>query len=169
MHLSDIMDAAQFKVQGGSNYLWNCYGKNAHFMDFGLTENSAANVSCVFDTENQEVYEVTVSTEEGKMYRWINPKYFDVWKAECVSRKIEEELDYIDVDVEDDILDKAFEVIEHGVCDSLVTMEIKLEQDVIYKVAMHAHENDITFNELVNIILKATIDAIKEEVAKKPQ
>lgn len=162
IYLADIMAAVNFKVQGGGNYLWSCYGPNAQFMDFGVDENLEMSVSCVFDTSNQEVYEITVCPRASKMYRWINPQYLEVWKEECVSRKIEEELEYTDVEDEDDILNKAEQAMGVKV-DASVPVEIHVEPSLMNKLFMLAHQNAMTLNQLVNVILTIKVGEIEED------
>jgi predicted HicB family RNase H-like nuclease len=42
--------------------------------------------------------------------------------------------------------------------DNRVTIQIKFEQDVLYQLMLHAHEQDITLNQLIERILREYID-----------
>lgn len=42
--------------------------------------------------------------------------------------------------------------------DNRVTIKIDLEEDVLYQLMLHAHELDITLNQMVDRILREFID-----------
>lgn len=42
--------------------------------------------------------------------------------------------------------------------DNRVTIKIDFEEDVLYQLMLHAHEQDITLNQLVERILREFID-----------
>ncbi len=83
MHLSEFLTAAQFKVSGGTEYCWECFGPNARFLD--VAEDKAA---CIFDAVTQKVYAVEVFTETDQ-YRWVDPEYSPSFIAECVLRNVD--------------------------------------------------------------------------------
>lgn len=89
MNLAEIMMAFNHKISGGSQYMWNCFGPNAWFLDF---EN---NVSIIIDRMTREVYEVswypdTVVAKDDEIYEvtWVNPSYIGAYKEECESRRV---------------------------------------------------------------------------------
>jgi hypothetical protein len=50
--------------------------------------------------------------------------------------------------------------------EKLIKVEITLDYDVIVKIALLAHERDITFNKMVNIILREGIKELEREYTK---
>ena len=97
--LDEIIRVCQFKITEGSEFLWQCYGKHARFLEFG------DNISVVFDTENQVVYEANIALEDSeRCFRWLNPRWADKYRDECKSCGLDQntawgDVEYIDLDV----------------------------------------------------------------------
>lgn len=53
--------------------------------------------------------------------------------------------------------------------DNRVTVEINLDQDVLFQLMLMAHEQDVTLNQLVEQILRDYLDQFKKEQAEKEQ
>lgn len=70
MKLTDLLAKFGYKIQGGCQYGWFSYGKDAWLIDM---END---VTFVYDHNTLEVYEIDVWSEEReKSIMWINPNY----------------------------------------------------------------------------------------------
>lgn len=164
MHVSQIINAAQAKICGGSTFNWKCYGPNARFLDFdGLV--SPETTSCVFDTVTQEVYEANICADDlNHAMRWVNPKYFDAMVAEAQERGVNEFVAWDDTDWlfftnEDEFLDVVTDYYNQALvqedCSNVVTIDLNPETELgLYRAA---HAQNITLNELVNNILRAEI------------
>jgi hypothetical protein len=170
MLLSEVIKAAKFKIDEGSEYLWNCYGVNARLLDFSKDKNAIdeGSVSCVFDDKTQQVYEVTIFTRDNKSYRWIDPDYVDALKNECNKRDIpfefwgdDNENKWVNLDHTKDVFRKVEQVIETGNCDDDVTIDIDIDDESMLKLCLMAHERNITLNELMTEILQDAIDRAK--------
>lgn len=88
MNLLELMMAAKAKVISGSDYLWDCFGKNSRYIDFGYEE-TAPIVSSVFDATTQEVYVVEIfDTKNDHAWRYIDPRYKQLYVDECRRRNV---------------------------------------------------------------------------------
>lgn len=168
MQLYEIIQAANFKITEGSEYLWKCYGANARILDFSDFKGEDAGVSCIFDFETKMVYEVSIYTKNHKYYRWIDSDYIEAYKNECQEKNVsfsfvveDEEIKWINLDNTRDVFRKASQVIDTGDCDDEVTIVLDLDDDLLLSLCMMAHEKDITLNMLMKEILQDVISRAK--------
>lgn len=165
MNLSEIIKITNFKMnEENIPFLWNCFGKNARILDFN-SNNLSYSVSCVFDSETQKIYEVNICSSDSKYYRWIDENFIEIVKKEYCDKNIDfkkatDELNWIDLDNTEDVLRKVTQVIENGVCDEYVVINLDLEKDVIFNLSMLAHEKNITLNEMI-------VEILRKEMNKK--
>jgi hypothetical protein len=169
-HLCKINQALNHSITGGSEFLWQCYGDNARFLDY---ESKHGDVSVVFDSVTQTVYEASVSDKDTsiKPYRWLNPEYKENHFAEAKTRGVDpyqawDDVKWVDVDLFEDFLEKAKAILNGESFDHRVMVSLELENDVILQLAMEAHKRDITMNQLIEQILQAQIE--KENLTAKP-
>lgn len=166
MHLSKVNESLGHRITGGSEYQWKCYGTNVRFLDF---ESNFAYASVIFDTETQKVYEVTVNAKEDGddnlpgPYRWLNPETKDAHLEECKEKNIDpnnawDNTNWIDIEVEDDFLEKAKAIFENQPFDRRVSVPLDLDDTSLLQLALEAHKRDITINQMVEIILQNAID-----------
>lgn len=171
MHLSKINVALDHKITSGSEYGWQCYGLNARYMDY---ESDFANVSVIFDTTNQTVFSAEVSvkreawSEDSRPYRWLNPAFKDAMYSEALTRNVNpnqawDNVEWIDLEVEEDFLEKAVAIFNGDEWDTRISVPLDLEDDLILQLAMEAHKRDITLNKMVEIVLQTAIDQYKEK------
>lgn len=168
IELKDYLECIEYKITGGDSYLWWCFGPNARYMDCEKNEfegGYASSVNIVFDTVDQTVYQMEAwDYELNTVYRWTHPMFFDLFKDECAYRGIDyqnasDESRYIDLDVPEDMLEKARAIAAGEAYDSRVKVELDLPDDEIFQMMKMAHEKDITLNEFVEQVLMAAIEA----------
>lgn len=166
MQLHDIINALDFKISGGSEYCWKCFGPDARFMEF---ESEYADATIIFDSKNQTVYEATVSAKEDsddnlpRPYRWINPEYKDELLKECKARNIDnsyawDDVKWIDLEVSEDFTTKANALFFNKPFDKRIVVPLDIEDDVLMQLALEAHKRDITLNKMVEHLLQNVID-----------
>lgn len=162
---------ANYKITGGAEYQWKCFGPNARFMDFESNPNEVS-FSLIFDTVTQEVYEATVCdyTKEN-CYRIMNPDYTDAYLCEADSRNVNpnqayDEVEYIDIDVEEDFIEKATAILNGQPYDERVTVAFNLPNDVLFILMKDAHEQDMTFNDYMTDVLERAVADVK--LSEKP-
>jgi hypothetical protein len=161
--LKQWMEVSQYKISEGSEYGWECYGADAHRLDAWNGDHNGVNTSIVFDTKDQTVYETTVyDYGKNRAYRLINPAYLKKYKKESKRRKVKwnnawDDVNYIDLDVDKDWLEKAQAIMSGEEYDERVQVPLILENDQLFELMKQAHERDITLNELVEDVLKQVI------------
>lgn len=99
MHIKDFLEAINFEVTGGEKYCWDCFGKDARYMDFEIDLNTS--ISAVYSTKNQQVFEITATNVFWrKAYAWYDPEYKDAYLTECDKRGVNEYQAFDDVSYE---------------------------------------------------------------------
>lgn len=161
MELSQIIQAAKFKITEGSEFLWHCFGKNIRSLDFSSDFGKSV-VTCIFNPETQKVYEVTIFSSDNKCYRWIDLTFIDIVKQESDEKNVDftmatDEVKWIDLDNVDDVFRKIKQIIDTGLCDNEVTISLDLEKDLLLELCLLAHKKNITLNKLIVTIIEDTI------------
>lgn len=168
MQLKDVNESLNHQISGGSEYDWQCYGANARFLDY---TSSYATSSCVFDTLTQEIYEVHVefTNSEKRPYRWLNPNTKQTMYDESAYREIDadqawDDVKWIDLETEEDFLQKASAIFKGETFDTRVSVPLDLTDEELFAMMKLAHEKDITLNQLMVEIMQAVIDSTKNTV-----
>ena len=168
MKIKQINEVLDHKITTGSEYTWNCY-PDARFLEY---ESDYAHVSVIFSTINQEVYEAEICIkrdaykEDMRPYRWLNPDTKDAMIDEAKKRKVKyrkawDDVKYIDLDLEEDFLEKAKAIFNGEPFDTRIQMEVDLDDETLLKLAVEAHKRDITINKYIEEVLQAFIDKEK--------
>lgn len=162
MILSEIVQAAKFKITEGSEFLWNCFGNNARYLDFS-TKIGNSGASCVFDADTQQVYKVEIYSSNNKWYRWIDEDFIQAIKKESAVRDVDfsqalDDTQWIELDNVEDVFRKTTQVIESGICDDDVTITLDLDRDLLLELSLMAHERNITLNTLIVEVIQNAVD-----------
>lgn len=170
MNVKNANEIFQHKIVNGSDFGWSCY-PNARLLDY---EADNAFGSIVFSTVDQTVYEATVdgnrSDGSGQVcYRWINPQWADAMYSEAKDRDADvtlayDDFEWIDLDLWEDFAKKASAMFRGEEWDERIMIEVDLPDDIRLKLYDMAHEQDITFNQLVSNIVSAQL--AKHEATK---
>lgn len=161
--LKEWMEVVNYRISEGSNYGWECYGPDAYRLDAWNGEQDGHSHSIVFDTKTQEVYEVTsYDYRNNRAYRLMNPEFVDTYKAEARQRQVNEreawdDVDYIDLEVDDDWIQKAIAIEAEEDYDVRVEVPLTLDDSQMFELMRMAHEQDITLNQLVENVLREMI------------
>jgi hypothetical protein len=163
MNTRQWMESVNYRITEGSEYCWSCYGVNAYCLDSWDGDHNGASASIVFDTKTQEVYESSVyDYSKNRAYRWINPVYKLAHKAEADSREVDfktawDNIDYTDLEVEEDFLQKLEAIMNYEDYDTRVQVPIEFDDDELLVLMKLAHERDITFNQFVEEALRTAL------------
>ena len=170
MTLEEIISNAQFKISGGSQFMWSCYGHNARYMDFD-SGFKGVTASCIFDSKTQEVYECHAYVEQ-KGYRWINPDFINKYYEESFAKGFDpriyyDDCHYCDCEVESDLLDKLKNLFETGTCSDEVTISLYLtkEQENLFS----SLPSVTNINQFIEDALFEKIKSIQDENIKNWQ
>jgi hypothetical protein len=118
MKLKKFLKAADSRVCGGSEYQWDCFGRNAQYMD--ISDLSGEEIGgCIFDRETQVVYQVELYVNSDNVaYRWLEPEWACEYGLEADRRKVDKMIAYDDVRFtevysEEDILDLTHRIVHN--------------------------------------------------------
>jgi hypothetical protein len=164
--LKEYLELIKYKINEGSDYGWNCFGPNAHMISAwnGVHGAGGFSFNCVFDTADQTVYEVEVCDyTNDRAYRMLNPAYAEAHSAESADKEVLanqawDDVDYVELDVVDDFIQKALAIRDGEDYDTRVQIEVNFDEAELLVYMKIAHERDITFNELVTIALEEAIE-----------
>jgi hypothetical protein len=164
--LKQFLEATQYRITGGSEFQWSCYGSNAQYVDTSICESFYA--SAIIDRETQRVYEVHISDDEDNHlpFRWIDPEFLEAHKKEAKLRNIDhkrfvDDKTWADTDTFEDIIEKVRAIYAGEEYDARVVMQIDMPDDLFSLCAKAAHERDITFNQFIAKALEAAIEEAK--------
>lgn len=164
--LQQFFEATKYRITEGSDYGWQCYGSNSHTLSAwnGVQGPGGWSANIVFSTKSQKVYEVEVCDyTNDRAYRLINPKYKERHDAEAGKRDVLanqawDDVDYIDLDVEADFLEKLAAIVAGEEYDTRVQMQVEFTDAELLQYMTLAHEQDITLNQLIERALRHAIE-----------
>ena len=164
--IKQFMEAVNYKITEGGEYGWSCYGPNTHSLSSwnGVHGEGGWSIDMVFDTQTQEVYEASVCDYTNiRAYRIINPNFVESHEKEAEMRGVNlkeawDETDYIDLEVDNDWLEKAQAIVLGKDYDDRVQIEVEFNDEELLRYMKAAHALDITFNEFVQNALKSIIE-----------
>ena len=157
--LKQWMEIVEYRITEGNEYLWSCYGSDAYSLDSWNGAQEGHSFYICFDTRTQEVYEVQAHDfKRNRAYRLINPFYKEGHDAEAREKKIRpnqawDEVDFVDLDTDEDWLDKARAIYNDEDYDTRVDVPLVIDDDVLFNLMKLAHTQDITLNQLIERIL----------------
>jgi hypothetical protein len=165
--MKEWMELVDYKITEGGNYGWTCYGPNSYSLDSwnGVHGKGGYSFSIVFSNKSQKVYEVSMCDyTNNRAYRMINPKNVEKHRKEAQHRSVLEnqawdDVNYIDLDVDDDFIQKALAIKAGEDYDTRVSVPVDFTDEELLAYMKIAHERDITFNQLIE-------DALREVIAK---
>jgi len=173
--LEQFMKTVDYRVTEGSTYDWRCYGDNAYSLSAwnGVHGAGGWSANITFDTKDQTVYEVDMCDyTNDRAYRVINPDFADAFEKESETRAVPlnqawDEVDYMDLEVDEDWLEKAQAIVSGETYDTRVQVPLDFSDEELLKYMKLAHEQDMTFNQLVTQALTEAIAQHKTFVSLK--
>lgn len=174
--LKEWMEVVEYRVTEGSTYGWQCYGGNAYALDSWNGEHDGHSFTIIFDVKTQVVYEVqSHDYKNQRAYRIINEEFRKKNKKEAKRRDVNrdeawEDINYVDLESDDDWIQKALSIAAGEDYDTRVSIPIDLPEDELMVLFKMAHERDLTFNDFVEQILRDALadagfaDRLKEKV-----
>jgi hypothetical protein len=167
--MKEWMELVDYKITEGSDYGWQCYGPNSYTLDSwnGVHGTGGYSFSIVFSTKSQKVYEVSMCDyTNNRAYRMINPKNVEKYLKEAESKselanQAWDDVNYIDLDVDDDFIQKALAIRAGEDYDTRVQVEVDFSDEDLLQYMKLAHERDMTFNELVEEALRHAIAEVE--------
>jgi len=162
--LKEWMEIVDYRITEGSDYGWHCYGNDVHMLDSWNGEQDGHSFTVIFDTKTQVVYEVQAHDYvHNRAYRMINPDFQKKNKKEAKRRDIDkknawDDVDYVDLEVDDDFIQKCLAIKAGEDYDTRVSVPMDFSDEELLQYMKLAHEQDITFNQLVEQALREALD-----------
>ena len=162
--LKEWMEIVDYRITEGSDYCWHCYGNDVHMLDSWNGEQDGYSFTVIFDTKTQVVYEVQAHDYvHNRAYRMINPDFQKKNKKEAKRRDIDknnawDDVNYVDIEVDDDFFQKCLAIKAGEDYDTRVSVPMDFSDEELLQYMKLAHEQDITFNQLVEQALREAID-----------
>lgn len=157
--LQEWLDIVEYRISEGGEYWYDCYGENAYFYDTMGDKKNDPSFFIVFNPETQEVYHVeAVDRVKRRCYRLINPNYkpdADVLESQ---RNAYDLVDLIDLEVDEDWLEKAQAITKNQKYDSRISVPLELPEEELMLIYESAHKADMTVNQFVEKILLEEIN-----------
>ena len=160
-HISEFLEAIQYNIANISEYAWSCYGTDSVCVD--STKDGCYDTSANFCTKTKEIREVTLYDYSiNKSYRWTDPEYAFARQLESMKKNVNDKIAYgvvefVDVDVIEDILEKIQDIYNGIQYDERVIIPLDISDKDFLQFAKAAHALDITFNEFVEVSIKEAI------------
>jgi hypothetical protein len=165
--IKEWMELVNYRITEGSEFQWQCYGPTAYQLDSWNGDHDGHSLSIIFDTRDQTVYEVQAHDYlHQRAYRIVNPDFQKKMKKESKRRSVDrnqawDEVNYVDLDVDDDFIQKCLAITAGEDYDTRVQVEVDFSDEDLLQYMKLAHSLDLTFNELVERALREAIDAIE--------
>ena len=162
--MKEWMELVGYRITEGSDYMWQCYGSNAYAIDSWNGEQDGHSFTVIFDTKDQTVYEVQAHDYvHDRAYRMINEDFQKKNRKEAKKRDIDkdnawDDVDYVDLDVDDDFIQKCLAIQAGEDYDTRVSVPMEFSDEELLTYMKLAHEQDITFNQLVERALREALD-----------
>ena len=163
--MKEWMELTDYKITEGGDYGWQCYGPYSYTLDSwnGVHGTGGYSFSIVFSTKSQKVYEVNMCDyTNNRAYRMNNPKFQKKHDKEAESKSVLanqawDDVNYIDLDVDDDFIQKALAIKAGEDYDTRVSVPVDFTDEELLIYMKIAHERDITFNQLIEEALREAI------------
>jgi hypothetical protein len=167
--MKEWMELVDYKITEGGEYGWQCYGPNSYCLDSwnGVHGTGGYSFSIVFSTKSQKVYEVSMCDyTNDRAYRMINPKNQEKHRKEAQSKSVLanqawDDVDYVDLDVIDDFIQKALAIKAGEDYDTRVKVPVDFSDEDLLQYMKMAHERDMTFNEFVEEALRHALAEVE--------
>lgn len=167
--LKQWMEVVNYRITEGGEYGWNCYGNKPYMLDSWNGKMDGHSFSIIFDTDTQEVYEVQAHDYvNNRAYRMIHPEYRDSHRKKAkemgyFSDMAWDDVNYTDLEVEEDWLEKATAIANEQEYDDRVQVPIDFSDEELLKYMKMAHDRDMTFNAFVEEALRHALEEFKRD------
>jgi len=161
MIFQKFIEANEFKITGGSDYGWNCFGPNARYID--CDQEDCFSIHALFDSETQTIYVIEAwDYKNNREYRWIDPVYKVDYEAEAEDKDVDPNVSldgqkFIDLELIEDMFEKIKGIRNGEDYDTRVQVPLTLPDDSLFELMKLAHEADMTLNQYVEQMLRTAI------------
>lgn len=167
--MKDFLEAINYRITGGSEYQWDCFGDNARYLDCESDPINLYSVLCVFDSKTQMIYTMEAwDYGNDRVYRWIHPDYLTAFKQTCREynvgfKEASDSLEYTDLEVVEDFYAKAKAIIAGEDYDTRVSIPVDFTDEELLTYMKAAHDRDMTFNQFVEEALQCALESFEAD------
>jgi hypothetical protein len=165
--MKEWMELVNYRITEGSAFCWNCYGSDSYSLDSWNGEQDGHSFTVIFDTKDQTVYEVQAHDfVHNRAYRMINPDFQKKARKEARKRDVDrdqawDDVNYIDLEVDDDFIQKCLAIASGEEYDTRVQVPIDFSDEDLLKYMKMAHDRDMTFNAFIEEALRHALEEVK--------
>jgi len=150
--LKQFMEMISYRISEGSK--WNGFSPDAYSLDYWNGDHDGHSLCVIFNTRDQTVYSVQACDyKNNRAYRFSHPDH-----RNDLDKEAWDDVSWIDLETEDDWLEKAQAIVDGRDYDTRVQVPLELNEDELFQLMSMAHERDITLNQLVTEIIQRVID-----------
>jgi len=166
MNFARFCELTQHRLTEVSHFIWPCFGENAHSFSYWNEDHDGFSISTIVRLDGMIVEVLEVCDYAGnRAYRWFNPNTGarDAYMKSAVANSGDQrnqawdDVNFVDLEVLEDFIAKAEAIRDGRDYDERVTMPIDISDEDFAKIAKLAHDRDITFNQMVEHILREEI------------
>lgn len=143
--LKQFLDAIDYKVTDTD--MWLGYKELAIMLSSWDHDQHGRSLDIVFSPTTQEVFAVHVHDYKNSRSYRMQIEGFNNDKAAW------EGVNYIDLDSEDDLLEKIVAIFNYQEYDDRIAIPLNMPDEVLFILMKEAHEKDITLNEYLAQVL----------------
>ena len=100
MNLLEVLASANGQVKGATDYIWDCFGPDAMYLDIG-NDTLGHIASVIFDSDDGTVYAFEMFLpQERKAWRWLDERYQDLFLEACQANGVNPRVAYDNVSFE---------------------------------------------------------------------
>lgn len=146
--LKEWMEVSNYRITEGSDY--NAYG-GAYALTSWNGDQDGYSLEIIFDQKTQTVYEVQACDyRHNRAYRLINDAHKQVGRDD----EAWDDTRWIDLEADDDWIQKAQSIVAGRDYDTRITVPIDLGDQELLALMKLAHERDVTLNHLIDQVLR---------------
>ena len=160
--LKEFMEVIDYRITEGSEFTWSCFGDHAYSLSGWNQDHNGWSFNVTFDTKTHEVYMVeSCDYKNQRAYRRINPDWEKAYRnhANGVGDQAWDNVDYVDLETDDDWIQKALAIKAGEDYDDRVSVPVDFSDEELLKYMKMAHERDMTFNQFIEEALREAIKA----------
>ena len=158
--MQEWMELVDYKITEGSDYFATV--KDAEVSLYSMSswdgKQDGASFFISFDPKTQKVYSVEACDYKNNRAYRLKDSALDVddeaWDG----------VNFVDLESDDDFMQKAIAIKNGEVYDTRVSIPIELPDDELFALMKLAHERDITFNQLVELALTEALEKYEAEM-----
>ena len=146
--LKEWMEVANYRITEGGDYF--AYG-GAYALTSWNGDQDGYSIEIIFSPRTQEVYEVQACDyKHNRAYRLVHGDYRD----EKLNDEAWDDTKWIDLESDDDWIQKALSIVAGEDYDTRVTIPLDLPEAELMVLFKAAHAEDMTFNDFVEKVLR---------------